>query len=228
MLISNSISLGEFIYSGQQCGLTYWFFFQVIREEINGIFSFIPQLTRKKKAPKTKPLCAESWLIKFLSWLADKSRTDFFQVWCKIGLDFSLILSLGPKEEITSIRDNFPWLPRGVWKEEWTPCCSEVAVSDRPTDESNRWEEVSIWNWYAPWWWKRRSCLDSNAGMHRVEMLPNTNSLLYRTSFGIWRMTEYRETCGQYLMVEIISSEINYFNKHSLSIYYIPDTVLRW
>lgn len=55
--------------------------------------------------------------------------------------------------------------------------------------------------------------------MHRVEILPNTNGLLYPSS-GIWRMTEYRVTCGINLMVEIINKEINYFNKHSLSIYY--------
>lgn len=49
--------------------------------------------------------------------------------------------------------------------------------------------------------------------------MPNTNGLLYPSS-GIWRMTEYRETCGENLMVEILNKEINYFNKLSLSIYY--------
>lgn len=63
-----------------------------------------------------------------------QNRADFSRVWCKVGLNFSVILSLGPKEEIASIRDNLPRLPREVWKEEWIPCCSEVAVSDRPTD----------------------------------------------------------------------------------------------
>lgn len=144
------------------------------KEEISGIFSFIPQPTRKKKKNKkttqptnelnnnNKRLCMEAWLIKFSLWLADKSWADFFRVWCKVRLDFSVILSLGPKEEMTSIRDNFPGLPRGVPKEEWTPCCSEVAASDHPTDESNRWDEVSVWNWYTPWWWKRRSSLGSD------------------------------------------------------------------
>lgn len=64
-------------------------------------------------------------------------------------------------------------------------------------------------------------------GLHRGEILLNTDGLLY-PSFGIWTMTEYRETFGPNLMVETINNEINYFNKHSLSIYYIPDTMLRW
>lgn len=107
-------------------------------------------------------MCPASWLIRFLLWLADESWADFFQVWCEVGLGFAVILSSGPKEEVTSIRGHFPGLPRGKWKEEWAPCCCEVSVSDRPTDESNRWEEASMRNWRAPWWWGRRSCLEGD------------------------------------------------------------------
>lgn len=168
-------------------------------------YSSANQKNKQTNKPRiTKPMCAESPLIKFLLWLADKSRADFFQVWCEVGLSFAVILSLGPKEEITSIRDNFPGLPGGLRKEEWTPRCSEVAASDRPTDESNRWEEVSTWNWYAPCCWKRRRCLANGTG-GRVE---GTSRRIPKACFPLeWHLEN--DTCGETFGQNLAAETVN-------------------